>query len=143
MNLKKPKSFEEFLTLRKFSNSNDHDLNVENQRNSASVQNSLQMENYETNNSNDRKKSKKSKKKNLDSFGKEQKFLKSPEIKGKKFLNSSQKKPRNEELRILKLQAIEKERILEKRKKAVVLIQKIWRGFSQFVKFQAFKYVFY
>lgn len=131
MSLKNPKSFEEFLNHRKFSIPNDSQLNPEIQNSLISRENFLDPKNYD----------KKNKKRGKHPYEKEpinSKFLKEKQIKQQ--IQQNLQKPNIEELRNLKFLAIEKDRMLEKRKKAIILIQKIWRGFVQYVKFHAFKY---
>jgi len=143
MNSNKTKSFEEFLSLRKFSSSNNQI--PENLPASASLLKIIPYENPEKYHSIEKKHKNADlnlKKKNISkNTKKENKVQKSREIKDKKPQKVDNKKEKNEELRLLKLQAMEKERFLEKRKKAVITIQKRWRGFAQYCKFQAFKYI--
>lgn len=51
----------------------------------------------------------------------------------------AEKQRKLQEIRAFKAQAVEKEKIIEKRRKSVVIIQKYWRGFAQYCKFQAYK----
>lgn len=139
MSSSKPESFKEFLSRRKLSSPQAEVF--ESELNPDSITKTYPNENPENNNNSSKKNPKNKdsllKMKNSKSSKETKKAAGSNEIKEK---NKNSKK--NEELRILKFQAMEKERLLEKRKKAVVMIQKMWRGFVQFCKFQAFKYVF-
>ena len=135
MSSTKPESFQEFLSRRKLSSPQAQAF--ESELNPDSITKTFPNENPENNNSskkNTKNKDSSLKMKNSKSSKETKKAVGSNEIKEKNI-------KKNEELRILKFQAMEKERLLEKRKKAVVMIQKLWRGFVQFCKFQAFKYV--
>ena len=137
MSSTKPESFQQFLSRRKLSSPQAQEF--ESELNPDSITKTFPNENPENNNNSSKKKQKNkgslSKMKNSKSSKETKKIVGSNETKEK---NKNSKK--HEELRILKFQAMEKERFLEKRKKAVVMIQKMWRGFVQFCKFQAFKY---
>ena len=142
MNLNKTKSFEEFLNLRKFSIPNENNLEPENFPNANSLQITLHSENPENNEIKSTKNNRSLNKNFYDSNRIEQN-MKNSKVFKEKNNSSNKKKHKNEELRVLKLQAMEKERFIEKRRKAVIIIQKFWRGYYQYIKFQAFKYILY
>lgn len=115
MSRRPSQTFEEFLSIRKSSELNE----VENQNLPEKTMNFHSQQPNKSHN----------------------KINKKIEKNGKKRASplKNSKEREIEELRLLKAQAIEKERMIEKRKRAIIMIQKCWRGFVQYCKFQAYK----